>query len=84
MLFGDLEDLEDILNEIIPDENEVESTLSVDEEIDIINTAMQLMTDYIDENPCAVTEPDFHEIMIENVKELLFMHFDNFFKRIQI
>lgn len=80
MLFGDLEDLEDILNEIIPDENEVESTLSVDEEIDIINTAMQLMTDYIDENPCAVTEPDFHEIMIENVKELLFMHFDNFFQ----
>jgi len=82
MLFGDLEDLEDILDEIIPEEieNEEEPLLSIDEEIDIINTALQLMTDYIDENPCAVTEPDFHETMIENVKELLFMHFDNFFQ----
>ena len=77
MLLGELEDLIDILDDIIPGE-EI-PLISSDEEEDIINTTMLLMLDYIDENPCAISEPDFHETMIENIKELLFMHFDNFF-----
>jgi putative phage-type endonuclease len=77
MLLGELEDLVDVLDDIIPEEDV--ALISTEEEEDIINTTVLLLTDYIDENPSAVSEPDFHDIMIENVKELLFMHFDNFF-----
>jgi putative phage-type endonuclease len=77
MLLGELEELVDVIDDIIPEEDI--ALISAEEEQDIINTAMLLLTDYIDENPSAVSEPDFHDTMIENVKELLFMHFDNFF-----
>jgi hypothetical protein len=77
MLLGELEDLVDVLDDIIPEDDV--ALISAEEEEDIINTTLLLLTDYIDENPSAVSEPDFHDTMIENVKELLFMHFDNFF-----
>ena len=77
MLLSDLEELEDILDDIIPEEEK--AIFSTEEETDIVNTSIELMSDYIDENPAAISEPEFHESMIENVKELLFMHFDNFF-----
>jgi putative phage-type endonuclease len=78
MLLSDLDDLEDILDDIFP-EDETPS-FSENEETDIINSCMQLMSDYIDANPFAISEPDFHETMIENVKELIFMNYDNFFQ----
>jgi putative phage-type endonuclease len=77
MLLGDLEELVDVLDDIIPAEDV--SLICAKEEEDIINTAMMLMYDYIDENPSAISEPDFHDTMIENIKEVLFMQFDNFF-----
>jgi len=77
MLLGELEELVDVLDDIIPEEDI--ALISEEEEEDIINTTILLLTDYIEENPFAVSEPDFHETIIENVKELLFIHFDNFF-----
>jgi len=77
MLFEELDELENIIDEIHAEEEP--SIFSLDEETDIVNTCIQIMNDYIDEHPAAITEPDFHETMIENVKELLFMQFDNFF-----
>jgi putative phage-type endonuclease len=79
MLLSELEDLEDVLDDIKPDENEEETLFSVEEESEMVDTCIQLMTEYIDENPTAISEPDFHDSMLENVKELLFMNFDNFF-----
>jgi putative phage-type endonuclease len=49
------------------------------EETDIINTCIQLMCEYIHENPTFISEPDFHEELIENCKDLLFLNFDTFF-----
>lgn len=80
MLLSDLDELTDILDDLIFEDAEESAALfSEEEETDIINTTIQLMSEYIDENPTAISEPDFHETMIENVKDLLFMHFDNFF-----
>uniref|UniRef100_A0A6C0AZN0 YqaJ viral recombinase domain-containing protein n=1 Tax=viral metagenome TaxID=1070528 RepID=A0A6C0AZN0_9ZZZZ len=77
MLLEELENLENIIDDIFPEEEA--SILTEEEEIDIVNTCIQLMSDYIDEHPSAISEPDFHESIIENSKELMFMHFDNFF-----
>ena len=74
MLF---EDLENIIDDIYPEEDA--AIFSIEEETDIVNTCIQVMNDYIDEHPYAISEPDFHESMIENSKELIFMQFNNFF-----
>lgn len=80
MLLGDLEDLEDILDDITATEFITEKVFSAEEETDIIDTCVQVMSDYVDENPTAVSEPDFHDTMIENVKDVMFMNYDNFFQ----
>ena len=80
MLLEDLEDLEDILDDITGTESESDKVFSAEEETDIVDTCVQLMTDYVDETPTAVSEPDFHDTMIENVKEVMFMNYDNFFQ----
>lgn len=40
------------------------------EECDIVDTMYKLMCDYIDENPTKISEPDFNDEMMDNVKEL--------------
>lgn len=80
MLMDDLEDLENILDDIVPSEDKNDKIFSDDEETEIIETCIQLMSDYIDENPTAISEPDFHDSLIENVKEVMFMNYDNFFQ----
>ena len=80
MLFGDLDDLEDILDDIEPSEDIIENVFSEEEETDIVESCVQLMYDYIEENPTAISEPEFHNTMIENIKEVMFMNYDNFFQ----
>jgi putative phage-type endonuclease len=69
MYLDDLSDLEDVLDEIEPDEEE--KSISSNDELEWISTCMELMFDYVNDNPYAVSEPDFEETMIENVSELL-------------
>jgi len=38
----------------------------------LVETMVQLMYDYVDENPKEISEPDFHEIMLDNVREIVF------------
>ena len=80
MLLSDLDDLDDILDEITPSEITPDKIFSSKEEEEIVDTCIQLMCDYIDENPKEISEPDFHETMIENVKDIMFMNYDNFFQ----
>jgi|UniRef100_A0A6C0DA82 putative phage-type endonuclease len=80
MLISELEELVDILDDIVPNEDIIEKIFSEEDETDIINTCILCMSDYIDENQCAISEPDFHETMIESVKEIMFMNYDNFFQ----
>ena len=77
MLLSELQDLTDILDDITYKEQPC--YFSIEEEIECIETCIQLMCEFIDDNPTAISDPDFHEIMIEFVKELLFIHFFNFF-----
>ena len=79
MLINELEELEDILDSIIAEDEDDSKLLESDDEVDCVETCMQLMSDYIDENPTAISEPDFHEEMVENIKELFLIEFGYFF-----
>jgi putative phage-type endonuclease len=71
MLLSDLPNLTNIIDQIIPENlDEYKFCFNEKEECDIVETLTQLMYDYIDENPTEIAEPDFHDIMISNIKEL--------------
>lgn len=68
----DLNDLIDILNEIQADNiNFIENTDDFNE------TIFDLMCDFVDKNPTIVSDPDFEEILIEEVLELIEIQFEN-------
>ena len=69
----DLSDLVDTLNEIrFEDIPEIDhDTLSHEERIEIVNTIIQLMYDYVSENSQNIHNPGFHEEMMESVEDLI-------------
>jgi putative phage-type endonuclease len=72
MYIDELSDLEDVLDEIEAEDDE-DNSLSINDEIEWINTYIEIMFDYVNDNPYAVSEPDFEETMVENVCELFKM-----------
>jgi len=73
---NELDELENIFDDIIPEEDPL---FFIDEEntLDFFEAALIIMDAYIDENPTAVSEPDFTESFIEEVKELFFIQFED-------
>jgi putative phage-type endonuclease len=68
MFIFDLEDLEDILDSL---EFEDEPTIFSEEyTLDLIEAALHLMEELINENPHIISEPDFHEILLDEIKEI--------------
>jgi putative phage-type endonuclease len=73
---NELDELQNIFDNIIPEEDPL---FFIDEEntLDFFEAALILMDAYIDENPTAVSEPDFTESFIEAIKELFFIQFED-------
>jgi putative phage-type endonuclease len=78
MLLSDLEPLECILNNLVPEEEPsyINNNNSSNNEIDMVETCLQLMYEYINDNPTCISDPDFEEDMLSDVKELFTMHFE--------
>jgi len=71
-----LPDLCDISNEIVPsDENELFH--NENNAVDFIETALHLMEIYVQENPTAISDPDFEEEFKENMEEILLIQFED-------
>ena len=70
-----LNDLQDILEDLVFEDEP--SAIDDDAALDIIESSMQLMENYVNENPTAITDPDFHEIMLDEIKYLFELHFDS-------
>jgi len=83
MLLNELEPLTCILNSLTPEEEPsyINDAHNNKNEIEMIETCLQLMYDYINENPTSISEPDFEEDMFTDIKELFTIHFqgDTFF-----
>jgi len=72
---NDLEELENIIDDIIPEDDPL-YFINEEDTLDFIETAILLMDAYIEENPTAVSEPDFYDCFVESVKELFFIQFE--------
>ena len=55
----------------------IDNLFDVTDTDQLMETILELMYEYITEFPYSITEPDFHEIFIENIHSLLTVQFEN-------
>jgi len=76
MLCSELNPLECILHTIVAEE--VPSYIpNMKDETDLVEICLELMYEYINENPTAISDPDFEEDLICDIKELVVIHFES-------
>lgn len=64
----------DITDTIIPEEDH--KFFNDEEALDVYETTMHIMEDFITGHPTLISDPDFEEIFDENINELMHCHFD--------
>ena len=70
-----LQELDNIIDEIKADEDA--KFFSEDDALDLYNTCLYLMEEFIKKNPKLITEPDFDEIFEDNINELMYAQFED-------
>jgi putative phage-type endonuclease len=75
MLISELEDLEDILDTLVFEDEP--SIFTEDYALELFETAFDLMEEYIQENPTVMSEPNFDEILLEEIKEMFYIQFED-------
>lgn len=74
-MLNDLEDLEDILGSLVFEDEP--SILTEEYAVDMLETAFHLMDEYMNEHPNAISEPDFHEILLDEIKDLMYVQMED-------
>ena len=67
-------ELIDITDQIVAEEDP--NFFNDDESLDIYQTCIHLMEEFITDNPKLVSDPEFSDIFEENIQELMHSHFD--------
>jgi len=74
---NDLIDLENIIDSLVFEDEYIPNIIEEDNAMDLIESALYLMEDYMNENPTAISEPEFEYEMLEDLKELFYIQFEN-------
>ena len=72
---SDLEPLEDIM-EILVFEDEP-NIFNEEHAVEIVETALHLMEEFMAENPTVISEPNFHDILLEEIKEMFYVQMED-------
>jgi len=70
----DLEDLEDITDKLVFEDEP--SIFTEEYAIELVETALHLMDEYMEQYPNAISEPNFHEIILEDIKEIFYVQME--------
>ena len=70
-----LQELDNIIDEITADE--AAKFFSNDDALELYNTCLYLMEEFIKKNPKLITEPDFDDIFEDNINELMYAQFED-------
>ena len=74
MFINDLDSLVDILDTLVFED---EPSIFTDEyAVDLVQTALYLMDEFIIDNPQIISEPDFHEIVVEDIKDIFYVQME--------
>jgi len=74
MLLKELENLTNIIDEI--SEDDISSIFTEEFSLELTETIFHLIENYIEDNPTAISEPEFHDELLDELKELLLSQFD--------
>ena len=79
VMLNDLEDLEDITETLVFEDEP--SIFTEEYAVELVETALHLMDDYMQQHPTAISEPNFHDILLEDIKDIFYIqmeeHIDN-------
>jgi putative phage-type endonuclease len=75
MNFFNLEPLENILESLVFEDEP--SIFTEHYAIELVENALYLMEEYMCENPTIITEPDFHDILLEEIKEIFYIQLED-------
>ena len=70
----DLEELADILDTLVFEDEP--TIFTAEYAVDLVQTALYLMDEFIQDYPQIISEPDFHEILLEEIKELFYIQLE--------
>jgi len=73
----DLEDLQCILETLVFEEYEEPSIFTEEYAVQLVETALHLMDEYVINNPNSFSEPNFHEILLEGIKDVFYAQFED-------
>ena len=73
---NDLIELENILDSLTFEDEVIPTIFDEENALELIESALYLMEDYMNENPTAISEPDFEEEILEDIKELFYIQFE--------
>jgi len=71
---SDLEDLKDELHTLIFEDEP--SIFTEEYAVELVETALYLMEEYMLDNPNAISEPDFHDILLEEIIDIFYIQFE--------
>jgi putative phage-type endonuclease len=71
---NELPELEDISDELVFEDEP--TIFDEDYTLQFVESTFYLMDDYMKENPSAITEPDFEEVFLEDIKEIFYLQFE--------
>ena len=74
-LINELESLEDILDILIFEDEP--TIFSEDNALELTETALYLMEEYMIENPTAITDPNFYDILLEEIKDIFYIQMED-------
>ena len=75
MLISELEDLSDSIDLLIFED---EPTIFTDDyAAEFVETALQLMGEYVEMHPQCIFDPDFHDTLLEETKDLLYIQMED-------
>ena len=74
-LICELETLHDILDTLVFEDEP--NIFSEDNALELVETALHLMEEYMNENPTAITEPSFHDILLEEITDIFYIQMED-------
>ena len=74
VMLNDLEDLEDITDTLVFEDKP--SIFTEEYAIELVETALHLMDDYMEQHPTAISQPNFHDILLEDIKEIFYVQME--------
>jgi putative phage-type endonuclease len=70
----ELEDLEDITDKLVFEDEP--SIFTEEYAVELVETALHLMDEYMEHHPHAISEPNFHEILLEEIKDIFYIQLE--------